>query len=1304
MRPFRTQVIRFIARGKGARTQQLGQAMTSRKRARGELRERFYRSVAETLSLLHTAPGYDRQLALAEVARILATTMELPLVWIGRREPGQTALDVLAAAGPEAGYAKNLKISADEREPGGGGPLAHALREGKPRAVTIDAPEFAPWREAARQHGLGSCIAAAATIRDNGQLTLAAYARPGAPLLSEELLDWAQRLADELAQFWDHQALLERNLRMNRYRDAQRTIQRALLDQPDPAAVYRTLAQALVDIAGAAAVEVFAAEGAGNLLQRVALVGPMAEAIQLLPVPTRHSDGPIIFTPTLAFMQGTPVVRVHPAAHAETAPAWKLAPLAQIGAVGCWPLFAAADTAGTLRGATGVFAVVTAEADAFDAEMCLLVDEIADAAGLALRQHQQRGALVQKQELQTYLALHDALTDVPNRRALDHHLADVLMRAEQHGRIVAVGLLDLDDLKPINDRYGHAAGDRILVEVAARLRGALRVEDYVARLGGDEFVLVFENLEREQDLDLLLARVWQALQQPLFIDGVTFQLSASLGVALYPTDAQASGEQLLRCADQAMYQVKARKRQRDRWWALPARQGADASAGRAGRGPAPYGELAAELLEPWFVVLEKQLPCMVEGFYTELQAHEGATSLLGALPPADVATVKQRLSGHLSTLLRPDLDAATHQTGAMRAGFFYAACGVEEVWLLEAMEALRDIFVTTLGSGTHRDQRPLAIVLQRLALDRQWQLLSMRETQRRRVALLARLNALAWSAEGYLELIQGAVDALAAHEEIVACAVGRPDATGRLTYEAVAGEAFADYLRALGRGETLPISVQGGSAEGGGPTGRAWRTATIQRSAHYGSDPAMLNWREIAARAGIVSNVAVPLCPLPRTPAAVLTIYSAYAGGFQSEDQQAFVEQIKTVLDLALARLAPPRPGTELLPFFVRERWRAMIATDAVQMHYQPVVRLADGCVTELEALARLRDDDGSMLPPARFLPALGDADLIALFQQGLRQATACRQTLLRVGYALDVSVNAPAAALTDPRYAETAAVVLANSACPARALLLEILESPIGSEHTASAGLVGMQALKALGVRLVEDDLGAGYSTLIRLRQWPFDRVKIDQAIVRQIGDDPLPTLRFIRQLIRLGHELGLEVVVEGLETAGSVEAALILGADLGQGYVLARPMPADALVDWLGGFEAAWDATRPVTAVGALAGVLLWEEQFLALPPGPLAWQAHVAASGAAGGYLHLDGPTPAALHSSQLAMRAAAIGGPMDPTYRQAREAFHALLIERVRIEEHRLDAGVVDASAGNNEGPDNAGPFVVDQWWAVVGSNH
>src|SRR3546814_17716323 len=89
----------------------------------------------------------------------------------------------------------------------------------------------------------------------------------------------------------------------------------------------------------------------------------------------------------------------------------------------------------------------------------------------------------------------------------------------------------------------------------------------------------------------------------------------------------------------------------------------------------------------------------------------------------------------------------------------------------------------------------------------------MRELQRRRVEVLARLNALARSAEGYLELIQGAVDTLVAHDEIVACAVGRPAAFGQLTYEAVAGAAFAVSLRAPRRGDALPVCSNAGSPE-----------------------------------------------------------------------------------------------------------------------------------------------------------------------------------------------------------------------------------------------------------------------------------------------------------------------------------------------------------------------------------------------------------------------------------------------------------------------------------------------------------
>jgi len=1254
--------------------------MSSLEKARGELRERFYQSVAETLTLLHTAPGYDRRLAMVEITRILSSIVDLPLVWIGRREPHRFEIEMVAAGGPASDYVAQLRLSVDANEPGGQGPLGATYRQGGARITSIDAPIFTHWRDAARSYGFGSNIVAVSSTRDGGQISLSAFAREDGLALNDELLDWAQRLAEELARFWDHQGLLERNQRMSRYRDAQRTIQRALLEQPDPDAVYRTLAHALAEIAGAAAVDVYAADDAAETLQRVALVGPMAEAMRKLPLPERYSADENAPSRTRVFMHGRPIVLIRPSDYPGVSAPWLELPLSQTGAVGCWPVFAVSDDQGEPT-PVAVFAVVTIEADAFDEEMRRLFDEIADAAGLALRQHSQRRSLFQEQQRQTYLALHDALTSLPNRRALDFHLEKVLAKAKRHGYMVALGLLDLDDLKPINDRYGHAMGDSLLIGVAARLRSALRTEDYVARLGGDEFVLLFDQLEREEDLDALLARVGEALQQPIVIDDATFQLSASLGIALFPIHADANGEQLLRRADQAMYQVKAHKRKRGRWWSLPTSpEHVTVLPGELDRhGMVPYGDAAGDLLRNGFSAVDSKLPRVMEHFYAELLLHEGMAGLLGVLPVDGVEEFKSRLANHIQMLFEAELSFENHRSYAMQAGLVYAACGVEEVWVLEVIERLREVLASTLGSGVERDARPLSIVLQRLGLERQWQLESMRALQRRRVAVLATLNALAWSAESYLDLIEGAVKILATHDEVLACTVGRPDISGELTHEAVAGDVFAGYLRALARGATALILVNADSAEGSGPSGRAWRTATVQRCAHYATDPAMLSWRELSISLGIISNVAIPLCPLPRAPAAVLTIYSAYAGGFQSEDQQAFIEQIKTVLDLALSRLAPPRPGAELLPFFVRERWRTMITTDALQMHYQPVVRLADGQVTELEALARLRDTDGSLLQPSRFLPALGEDELVQLFGQGLSQATTCRQRLAVVGHTLDVSVNIPAAAVEDSRYVEMAATVLAASSCPPDAVLLEILESPIGAVDSSPSVLTGMKALKELGVRLVEDDLGAGYSSLIRLRQWPFDRVKIDQALVLQVTEDPLRTLRFIRQLIRLGHDLDLEVVVEGLETRGLIEAALILGADLGQGYALARPMPAERLQQWLTGFHLRADAAHPMTALGALAAALFWEERFMGLPATPTFWRKHAEASSALVSYLASGDSISASLIDSHAAMHEASVNGPMNPAYRKTRGEFIALLTEHVRAEEKRQDPILSDALA-------------------------
>ena len=1245
-------------------------------RASGEapgsaLRERFYLSVAETLTLLHVAPGRDRRAALREVTQRLADVMALPLVWIGRLDQGVSSICVIGTAGPARAYGEALKLDTASDHPTGRGPLALALREGRPRLTPCEAAEFAPWRAAAAAHGLSDTLVAAATTADGGHLTLSVYGDRDRAVLTADLLDWAQRLAVELARFWDAQGLLEREQRLRLYRDAQRTIQHALLRQPDPPAIYRSLAEALVEVAGAAAVDVFVDDAPGSLLRRVALAGPLAAAIRDLPRPPRAPDGPMVPTPTLAFSRGQPVIRVQPGDDPTMPEGWRQAPLAALGAVACWPIFGASDEPPQAAvNATGVFAVVTREPDAFTAEMRALLDEIAEAAGLALQQHAQRQALAYERERQAHLALHDALTGLPNRRALEHQLEGALARARRHRLLVAVGLLDLDDFKPVNDRYGHAGGDQLLREVALRLRNGVRTDDYVARLGGDEFVLVFEDIERSEDLGPLLDRVQAVLARPFAIDDLALPLRVSLGVALFPLHAQDSGEQLLRRADQAMYQVKQHKHEPHAWWSLPpdGESPVTVPSEREIGELQPYGALAAELLSTSVVLSTTQREKLVEDFYAELAGKVEPARLLAALPPDDWSALKRKQLEHIELVLRPQLDAATHSAMARRAGRSHAACGIESVWISDSAEHLREMLDTLLARQQRRDRRALLVVHRRLGLDRQWQLEGMRALQQERNQLLGRISTVAWAATGYLDLIQSVVDTLCAHEEITACAIGRPDAGGRFIFEAVAGASFSDFLRAVERDEVPPIRAEADRSEGGGPSGRAWRNGSIERCSHYATDPAMLTWRAIALRLGIRSSVAIPLAPTPQVPVAVLSIYSRYPGGFVSDSQQAFAAQLKTLLDLALARLAPAMRGGLVLPFTVRERWRGLIGSAALEMHYQPVIALASGQLVELEALARLRDA-GELLLPGRFLPALREDDLLSLFRSGLRQALRARQTLAAGGLALGIAINLPATALHDARYLEVADNELAAIDVPPSAVCFELLESAAGSDSEPDAllGVTGVLAFKALGVRMVEDDLGAGYSSLSRLRQWPFDRVKIDQTLVREVSDDPLRTLRFMRQLTRLGHDLDIEVVIEGLETPGLVEAAMSLGADFGQGYALARPMPLAAIAAWQADFRCACVADSPRTALGALAGFILWEEQ-LGGAHDDAAWLAKTAAQSCrVHAYLDQLEALPDALDQAHRAVHAAARRGVHDAGYRAARDGFVELLTRRVQAEE-------------------------------------
>ena len=159
------------------------------------------------------------------------------------------------------------------------------------------------------------------------------------------------------------------------------------------------------------------------------------------------------------------------------------------------------------------------------------------------------------------MAHFDALTHLPNRLLLADRLQQAMNQRQRRKQALAVVFLDLDGFKAVNDRYGHSAGDELLVVVSQRMKGALRDGDTLARVGGDEFVAVLVDLDCPEDAEPVLERLLQAAADPVTLGKAVIQVSASMGIAVYPRDGT-HADLLLRRADQSMYQAKQAGRNR----------------------------------------------------------------------------------------------------------------------------------------------------------------------------------------------------------------------------------------------------------------------------------------------------------------------------------------------------------------------------------------------------------------------------------------------------------------------------------------------------------------------------------------------------------------------------------------------------------------------------------------------------------------------------------------------------------------------------------------------------------------------
>ena len=153
------------------------------------------------------------------------------------------------------------------------------------------------------------------------------------------------------------------------------------------------------------------------------------------------------------------------------------------------------------------------------------------------------------------VALHDALTGLPNRLLFEERLNHGLIQAKRHGWKIAVLFMDIDNFKTINDSYGHDLGDKVLLTVADRLQSATRGEDTVSRWGGDEFVCLLSEVKQEADVTRLAEMMVNRISEAFTFKGTVISISVSVGIAIYPADGE-TADILFKNADSAMYKAK----------------------------------------------------------------------------------------------------------------------------------------------------------------------------------------------------------------------------------------------------------------------------------------------------------------------------------------------------------------------------------------------------------------------------------------------------------------------------------------------------------------------------------------------------------------------------------------------------------------------------------------------------------------------------------------------------------------------------------------------------------------------------
>lgn len=604
-----------------------------------------------------------------------------------------------------------------------------------------------------------------------------------------------------------------------------------------------------------------------------------------------------------------------------------------------------------------------------------------------------------------------------------------------------------------------------------------------------------------------------------------------------------------------------------------------------------YGQHVATALrqirEPVFRLADR----FVGSFYESLTHSRQTAEVIRRLSSEEFSRLRRRQAEHLIMLLDPDLTPEVHETAASRAGSAHALVGVDVLWLVEAFNLYQQEiqrFIPTIVPTPDERELLIRCVSRRVLFDLEAQIAAYRRVEEETTSALSQVDHFVLRALNFSDLVRGVLNAISSLSGALCGFFSRPDEDGNLQIEASFGTAAEDYRQAMADGRVPKISTDAKRSAGHGPGGRAWRSGKVVVSDSWAKEAGAAPWRPVGIDLGFRSSAAVPITDELGRPIALVSVYSAWPGYFSTNAMQSFLAHIKQVLSHSVQQ----RADAPVIPIQQRHSYRQLLEERRSAMLYQPIISLNNGALVKVEALARIKGYSGTLISPQQFLPAFGENELWKLFDQGLHQVCIDYNYLVAHGIDVTIAINFPAEGVADKRYEEVLVKTVWSNKQLRGKLQLELLETKENHVNDNERQEF-IKTMRRMGVNIVLDDLGSGHSSLLRLDQYPFDEVKIDQGLVRSALQKPRRALEFVVYLTRLVHSFDMPVVVEGLEKFGLLEAAAILGADYGQGYGIARPMSIEALVDWNFRYEYPVEADRVTTALGAMACYLLWDIQ---------------------------------------------------------------------------------------------------------------